>query len=170
MNILGNILKEKRYQENIKDFQEFSKEYQEQTILPRNIYELYDYDGDYDRDYLYKNMKVFVDYLGYLKENINSSNCEELFNSNSEEITEILGIDDLDVFKTFIKSIKNKNLNLDEFKYAEIEKGTSYRKNQYFHFVLYLYYGENNEIAKFNVSFSENENNKKSVIYECINE
>lgn len=165
---LNKLAKTKEYENSIKDFQEFRVEYEAQTILPRKIYELYNYDGEYDRDFLYKNMKRFVDYLGYLKENVTQSNSSDFYNKNKDEILSITGIDSAEEFQALVKMIEEKNVKVDEFKYAEIEAGSSYEEMGYYNFVLYLYYGENNELSEFNVAFANTKNQSRAVIYEFV--
>lgn len=165
---LNKLVKTKEYEDSIKDFQEFRVEYEAQTILPRKIYELYNYDGEYDRDFLYKNMKRFVDYLGYLKENVTQSNSPDFYNKNKDEILSITGIDSVEEFQALVKKIEEKNVKVDEFKYAEIEAGSSYEEMGYYNFVLYLYYGENNELSEFNVAFANTKNQSRAVIYEFV--
>ncbi len=165
---LNKLAKTKEYEDSIKDFQEFRVEYEAQTILPRKIYELYNYDGEYDRDFLYKNMKRFVDYLGYLKENVTQSNSSDFYNKNKDEILSITGIDSAEEFQALVKMIEEKNVKVDEFKYAEIEAGSSYEEMGYYNFVLYLYYGENNELSEFNVAFANTKNQSRAVIYEFV--
>lgn len=165
---LNKLVKTKEYEDSIKDFQEFRVEYEAQTILPRKIYELYNYDGEYDRDFLYKNMKKFVDYLGYLKENVTQSNSSDFYNKNKDEILSITGIDSAEEFQALVKMIEEKNVKVDEFKYAEIEAGSSYEEMGYYNFVLYLYYGENNELSEFNVAFANTKNQSRAVIYEFV--
>lgn len=165
---LNKLVKTKEYEDSIKDFQEFRVEYEAQTILPRKIYELYNYDGEYDRDFLYKNMKRFVDYLGYLKENVTQSNSPDFYNKNKDEILSITGIDSAEEFQALVKKIEEKNVKVDEFKYAEIEAGSSYEEMGYYNFVLYLYYGENNELSEFNVAFANTKNQSRAVIYEFV--
>lgn len=165
---LSKLVKTKEYEDSIKDFQEFRVEYEAQTILPRKIYELYNYDGEYDRDFLYKNMKRFVDYLGYLKENVTQSNSSDFYNKNKDEILSITGIDSAEEFQALVKMIEEKNVKVDEFKYAEIEAGSSYEEMGYYNFVLYLYYGENNELSEFNVAFANTKNQSRAVIYEFV--
>lgn len=165
---LNKLVKTKEYEDSIKDFQEFRVEYEAQTILPRKIYELYNYDGEYDRDFLYKNMKRFVDYLGYLKENVTQSNSSDFYNKNKDEILSIIGIDSAEEFQALVKMIEEKNVKVDEFKYAEIEAGSSYEEMGYYNFVLYLYYGENNELSEFNVAFANTKNQSRAVIYEFV--
>lgn len=165
---LNKLAKTKEYEDSIKDFQEFRVEYEAQTILPRKIYELYNYDGEYDRDFLYKNMKRFVDYLGYLKENVTQSNSSDFYNKNKDEILSIIGIDSAEEFQALVKMIEEKNVKVDEFKYAEIEAGSSYEEMGYYNFVLYLYYGENNELSEFNVAFANTKNQSRAVIYEFV--
>lgn len=165
---LNKLVKTKEYEDSIKDFQEFRVEYEAQTILPRKIYELYNYDGEYDRDFLYKNMKKFVDYLGYLKENVTQSNSPDFYNKNKDEILSITGIDSAEEFQALVKMIEEKNVKVDEFKYAEIEAGSSYEEMGYYNFVLYLYYGENNELSEFNVAFANTKNQSRAVIYEFV--
>lgn len=165
---LNKLVKTKEYEDSIKDFQEFRVEYEAQTILPRKIYELYNYDGEYDRDFLYKNMKRFVDYLGYLKENVTQSNSSDFYNKNKDEILSIIGIDSAEEFQALVKMIEEKNVKVDEFKYAEIEAGSSYEEMGYYNFVLYLYYGENNELSEFKVAFANTKNQSRAVIYEFV--
>ncbi len=165
---LNKLVKTKQYEESIRDFQEFRAEYEAQTILPRKIYELYNYEGEYDRDFLYKNMKEFVDYLGFLKENAAQANSVDFYNEYKNEILNITGIDSIESFQTFIKMVESKNVKVDEFKYAEIKAGSSHEEDGYYKFVLYLYYGENNELSEFNVAFSNNKNQKRPVIYEFV--
>lgn len=165
---LSKLVKTKEYEDSIKDFQEFRVEYEAQTILPRKIYELYNYDGEYDRDFLYKNMKRFVDYLGYLKENVTQSNSSDFYNKNKDEILSITGIDSAEEFQALVKMIEEKNVKVDEFKYAEIEAGSSYEEMGYYNFVLYLYYGENNELSEFKVAFANTKNQSRAVIYEFV--
>lgn len=165
---LNKLVKTKEYEDSIKDFQEFRVEYEAQTILPRKIYELYNYDGEYDRDFLYKNMKRFVDYLGYLKENVTQSNSPDFYNKNKDEILSITGIDSAEEFQALVKMIEEKNVKVDEFKYAEIEAGSSYEEMGYYNFVLYLYYGENNELSEFKVAFANTKNQSRAVIYEFV--
>ena len=168
--MLYNSLKVKKYEESIQEFQEFRKEYESQTILPRKIYELYDYNGAYDRDYLYKNMKVFVNYLDYLTDNLKEDDVEKFYSNQTSEIKEIIGISKQEEFKTFMKNVKSKNLKESEFNYAEIEAGSSYNQNGYFNFVLYLYYGEDSKPTKFSVSFANSKDYDIKVAYRFIEE
>lgn len=168
--ILYNTMKVKKYEESIQEFQDFRKKYESQTILPRKIYELYDYSGDYDRDYLYKNMKVFVDYLDYLTDNVKEDEVEKFYSNQTSEIKEIIGITDQEEFKIFMKNVKIKNLKESDFKYAEIEAGSSYDQNGYFNFILYLYYGDGIEPTKFIVSFAKSKDYDVKVAYRFIEE
>lgn len=170
MILLQQLKKKKEHEESIKDFLEFRQEYESQTILPRNIYELYNYSGDYDRDYLYKNMKVFVDYLDYLKNNLNESDIDKFYLEHNKEILEVLGIDNQDEFTVFMKNVKSKNVKENEFKYAEIERGSSYNRYGYYNFVLYLYYGDNNELVKFDVAFAKSKELDIKVAYRFVEE
>lgn len=170
MVLLQQLKKKREYEESIKDFLEFKQEYEAQTILPRKIYELYNYSGDYDRDFLYKNMKVFVDYLDYLKNNLDENDIDKFYLEHDKKIFEILGIDNQEEFSIFMKNVTNKNVNGNEFQYAEIEAGSSYNRNGYFNFVLYLYYGENNELIKFNVAFAQSEDYDIKVAYRFVEE
>lgn len=151
---LTDYLRKKQVEEENADFQEFAKEYESQTILPRKIYELYNYEGTLDRDYLYKSMKVFVDYLDYLKENVDETNMSDFYNENTDDINSKMGIDNQKDFEDFVVYIKNKNVELDELKYAEVEVGSSYTKNNYFWFNIFFYYGEDVEPVTVTVGFS----------------
>lgn len=170
MVLLQQLIKKQEYEKSIQEHLDFRKEYESQTILPRKIYELYEYNGDYDRDFLYKNMKVFVDYLDYLTDNVKEDEVERFYSKQTSEIKEILGITEQEEFKTFMKIVKSKNLKESEFKYAEIEVGSSYNQNGYFNFVLYLYYGDDSEPTKFVVSFANSKDYDIKVAYRFIEE
>ncbi len=170
MIILQQLIEKKEYQKSIQESLDFRKEYESQTILPRKIYELYAYSGDYDRDYLYKNMKVFVDYLDYLTDNVKEDEIEKFYSDHFSEIKEIIGIAEQEDFKTFMKNVNSKNLKESEFKYAEVEAGSSYNQYGYYNFVLYLYYGENNELIKFNVAFAKSKELDIKVAYRFVEE
>ncbi len=162
--------KEKEYAENIKEFQEFSNEYIKQTVMPRNLYELYKYKGDYDRDILYKNMKVFEEYLGYLKNNINSQNAYNYYSQNEDKIKEITGIATSEEFEAFIKEMENHNVYSEKYLYAEVVLGSSYKSSNYFIFDINFYYGEslesdNLEKTTFTVAFSTRKDDESPV---CI--
>lgn len=155
---------------NVEDYTKFSEEYQKKAIIPRKVYNLYEYEGEYDRDYLYKNIRNFVDYIDYLKNNvkIKDSKISKFFKKKSEDILQYTGIDKEQQFKNFILKLNENNVAVEEFKYAEIENGSTMSNNNYFYFNLLLYYGENNTPVKFKVAFSEMNRSKKTVIYEII--
>lgn len=149
-----NIMKKNAADKEREKFQEFSKEYESQTILPRKIYELYNYDGSLERDYLYKHMKIFLDYMSYLKENINEDNLKDFYQNNSEDIKEKLGIINKEEFEKFLESIKDKDVSSNKFKYAEIEVGTSYTEKKYFYFNIFFYYEGQEEPLNIQVGLS----------------
>ena len=169
--ILKNKFANDNKQLNIVDkkyFEKFQSEYEENTVLPRNISELYNYNGEYDRDVLYKNMKQFVDYMDYLKFNVKEDDASEFYKKNSSEILQILGIRYEEKFIEFFKQVKSKNLAKDEFKYAEVELNSSYNQSKYYYFNLNLYYGENLDVNKFKVGFARSKNNSFVVCYQFI--
>ncbi len=151
-----------------KYFEKFQSEYEENTVLPRNISELYSYNGEYDRDVLYKNMKQFVDYMDYLNLNVKEDDASEFYKKNSSEILQILGIRYEEKFIEFFKQVKSKNLTKNEFKYAEVELNSSYNQSKYYYFNLNLYYGENLDVNKFKVGFARSKNNSFVVCYQFI--
>lgn len=165
---LNKQYKAKKYEESIANFQKFREEYESETILPRKIYELYNYEGGIERDYLYRHMKIFVDYIDYLKENINETNMKEFYEKNKDEIKNKTGIEEQTKFEDLIVSIKHKNVDSEIFKYAEIESGTSYTKNKYFYFNIYFYYGEDEIPLIFKVGVSTFKSADVKVRYEII--
>lgn len=169
--ILKNKFASDNKQLNIVDekyFEKFQSEYEENTVLPRNISELYNYNGEYDRDVLYKNMKQFVDYMDYLNFNVKEDDASEFYKKNSSEILQILGIRYEEKFIEFFKQVKSKKLAKDEFKYAEVELNSSYNQSKYYYFNLNLYYGENLDVNKFKVGFARSKNNSFVVCYQFI--
>ena len=169
--ILKNKFANDNKQLNIVDkkyFEKFQSEYEENTVLPRNISELYNYNGEYDRDVLYKNMKQFVDYMDYLNFNVKEDDASEFYKRNSSEILQILGIRYEEKFIEFFKQVKSKKLAKDEFKYAEVELNSSYNQSKYYYFNLNLYYGENLDANKFKVGFARSKNNSFVVCYQFI--
>ncbi len=169
--ILKNKFDNDNKQLNIVDkkyFEKFQSEYEENTVLPRNISELYNYNGEYDRDVLYKNMKQFVDYMDYLNFNVKEDDASEFYKKNSSEILQILGIRYEEKFIEFFKQVKSKKLAKDEFKYAEVELNSSYNQSKYYYFNLNLYYGENLDVNKFKVGFARSKNNSFVVCYQFI--
>jgi hypothetical protein len=169
--ILKNKFANDNKQLNIVDkkyFEKFQSEYEENTVLPRNISELYNYNGEYDRDVLYKNMKQFVDYMDYLNFNVKEDDASEFYKKNSSEILQILGIRYEEKFIEFFKQVKSKKLAKDEFKYAEVELNSSYNQSKYYYFNLNLYYGENLDVNKFKVGFARSKNNSFVVCYQFI--
>lgn len=169
--ILKNKFASDNKQLNIVDekyFEKFQSEYEENTVLPRNISELYNYNGEYDRDVLYKNMKQFVDYMDYLNFNVKEDDALEFYKKNSSEILQILGIRYEEKFIEFFKQVKSKKLAKDEFKYAEVELNSSYNQSKYYYFNLNLYYGENLDVNKFKVGFARSKNNSFVVCYQFI--
>lgn len=165
---LNKQYKAKKYEESIANFQKFREEYESQTILPRKLYELYNYDGGLERDYLYKHMKIFVDYMDYLKENINETNMKEFYEKNKEEIKNKTGIEELTKFENLILNIRDKNVDSEVFKYAEIEAGTSYTKDKYFYLYIYFYYGEDEIPLIIKVGLSTFKSADVKVKYEII--
>lgn len=169
--ILKNKFANDNKQLNIVDkkyFEKFQSEYEENTVLPRNISELYNYNGEYDRDVLYKNMKQFVNYMDYLNFNVKEDDASEFYKKNSSEILQILGIRYEEKFIEFFKQVKSKKLAKDEFKYAEVELNSSYNQSKYYYFNLNLYYGENLDVNKFKVGFARSKNNSFVVCYQFI--
>lgn len=169
--ILKNKFANDNKQLNIVDkkyFEKFQSEYEENTVLPRNISELYNYNGEYDRDVLYKNMKQFVDYMDYLNFNVKEDDASEFYKKNSSEILQILGIRYEEKFIEFFKQVKSKKLAKNEFKYAEVELNSSYNQSKYYYFNLNLYYGENLDVNKFKVGFARSKNNSFVVCYQFI--
>ena len=169
--ILKNKFASDNKQLNIVDekyFEKFQSEYEENTVLPRNISELYNYNGEYDRDVLYKNMKQFVDYMDYLNFNVKEDDASEFYKKNSSEILQILGIRYEEKFIEFFKQVKSKKLTKDKFKYAEVELNSSYNQSKYYYFNLNLYYGENLDVNKFKVGFARSKNNSFVVCYKFI--
>ena len=167
-----NVVKTEEYENSIADFKNFAKDYESQTILPRNISELYKYEGDYERSDFYKNIKLYTDYLSYLSESVDSSNIESFYNQYSEEIEKVTGNVGLDEFADLIKKLQGKNVNVSQLRYAEVEKQSTTTEDGYFRFVINVYYGEedeeegNLEKLSINVFWAEDDSKEKEFIYE----
>lgn len=149
-------------------FEEFIQEYENKVIYPRNMSEMMSFEGDTPTQTIYESFRVFVDYISYLNENVNTSNSKEFFKENSKEIQINLGITDEESFTTLITYLNQNDVNASDFNYAEIEINSSYVEKRYFKFILNLYYGEENRTVQFKVSFAEKKNNKIPVIYEVV--
>ena len=167
-----NVVKTEEYENSIADFKNFAKDYESQTILPRNISELYKYEGDYERSDFYKNIKLYTDYLSYLSESVDSSNIESFYNQYSEEIEKVTGNVGLDEFTDLINKLQGKNVNVSQLRYAEVEKQSTTTEDGYFRFVINVYYGEedeeegNLEKLSINVFWAEDDSKEKEFIYE----
>lgn len=167
-----NEIKVEEYENSIADFKEFASDYEKQTILPRNISVLYKYEGIYERDDFYKNIKLYTDYLSYLSESVDSSNIESFYNQYSEEIEKVTGNVGLDEFADLINKLQGKNVNVSQLRYAEVEKQSTTTEDGYFRFVINVYYGEedeeegNIEKLSINVFWAEDDSKEKEFIYE----
>ena len=167
-----NVVKTEEYENSIADFKNFAKDYESQTILPRNISELYKYEGDYERSDFYKNIKLYTDYLSYLSESVDSSNIESFYNQYSAEIEKVTGNVGLDEFADLINKLQGKNVNVSQLRYAEVEKQSTTTEDGYFRFVINVYYGEedeeegNLEKLSINVFWAEDDSKEKEFIYE----
>ena len=167
-----NEIKVEEYENSIADFKEFASDYEKQTILPRNISVLYKYEGIYERDDFYKNIKLYTDYLSYLSESVDSSNIESFYNQYSEEIEKVTGNVGLDEFTDLINKLQGKNVNVSQLRYAEVEKQSTTTEDGYFRFVINVYYGEedeekgNLEKLSINVFWAEDDSKEKEFIYE----
>lgn len=167
--LILNQLKKESADADREEYQKFREEYEAQTILPRKIYELYNYEGALERDYLYKHMKTFVDYIDYLKKNINETNMIDFYEKNKDEIKDKTGIKEQSDFENLILAIKNENVDAETFKYAEIEAGSSYTENKYFYFNIFFYYGESENPLTVKIGLSTLESADVKVKYKIIN-
>lgn len=145
VSFLSKQYKTKRYEESIAEFQEFREKYEAETILARNPTVIFGYDGEYDRDYLYRDMKKFADYMYYLKDNVTSQNLDEFYSKYSADIAEYLGITNKDEFIKFIEELEKKEISEEKFRYAEFVKGSIGNTKEYFSFKINFYYGEDSE-------------------------
>lgn len=154
------------YEEAMEEFQEFKAEFFEETVLPRKMYELYNYEGKYENQDLFKSLKICIEYLDYLEQNVNLENSEEFFNQRSTDIKNNIGITSYEEFEKFITESKKYNLKSSDFKYAEFEAGSSYTENEYFIANMNFYYGEEEQKVTFKVHFAEKRSLPVKVKYE----
>lgn len=167
--LVSLIKKENKNQEvATPSFEEFVQEYEKQVIYPRNMSEMVNFEGDTPTQTIYESFRVFVDYISYLNENVDSSNSKAFFNENSKEIKTNLGITDEEAFTALVTYLNQNDVGANDFNYAEVELNSSYVEKRYFKFILNLYYGEENRMVQFKVSFAEKKNNKIPVIYEVV--
>ena len=165
------VLEKKKEEEEtpkIVSYEEFTEEYQKSVIYPRNMTEMVDFEGDNETSKLYESLRVFVDYISYLKENVDSSKSKDFYEYKTDEIKQKLGITDESEFILLIEHISKNDVNAQEFKYAEIEPDTSYVEDRYFTFTVNLYYGEENNKVQFEVGFAEKINNRIPVKYRVV--
>lgn len=172
--ILGVILyiifysiDQKNYEtDELVDFIEY---YTSETVLPRNIGEMYAYNGVNEYNDVFISMNVFTDYISSLQDKFNDvKDAEELkkfFSENQNEIKSKTSISNEDDFISLINYINEYNVNKDEFKYAEILSNSSYEARNYYWVKIDLYYGDENPI-RFNVGLATKANNKVIVKYE----
>ena len=150
-----------------KESEDFSEYYAAETIRPRNLGELYGYNGSNELNDLYMSMKTFVSYIAKLKVKVEGIEAEELkqfFSINETEVIAYTGISDEETFVEFVEYIRQYIVE-DEFKYAEVVSDSSYKKNNYYWVEMKFYYGDNNEEVKFHVGLAMKTNNKKLVKY-----
>lgn len=164
--LLNKEQKRKDYADNIREFQEFREKYESETILARNATVIFKYDGEYDRDYLYKDMKKFSDYMYYLKEQVTTENYEKFYQRNSDDIKNFLGLESQDEFEKFIEELQDVDVSEDTFRYAAYVVNSTAEENGYFTFKIDFYYGENENKVTFKVYFSNYKDNNIDVKYE----
>ncbi len=174
--ILVVILKQQKNSEKAKNedqsYEEFIEQYAQETISPRNMIELFSYKGENDKDILYKNLRKFTEYISYLKKEIVEKDEEwqkSYFEKHYKEIMNTLGIQKQDDFIEFLAYIKLKNINVENFNYAEIETNSSNLNSKYFYFNIHFFYGENLEDVGFKVYFALQQSNPILVKYEPLN-
>lgn len=158
--------KEQQYQESIKEFQEFSAKFEAETILPRKMYELYKYNGSYENADLFRNMKVFANYLDYLQKNVTLADSEDFYKQNGDDVKSILGITEYEKFKVFIEKLESYNIKFEDFKYAEFVVGSSHILDGYFVFDINFYYGEIPDKVTFTVHFANSKTKEIAFKYE----
>lgn len=147
-------VKADEYTKNDEEFIKFEKEYQSENILPRNISVLYQYKGENKRQDVYESLKAFTKLLSKIKNDIKDSDEEKYFDDNFGEIYKTTGMSEFEDFQSLIKMIKEKDVNADNFKYAEIEINSLKSEDLYSTFNVNLYYGDNNEKVKVGISFA----------------
>lgn len=173
--ILVVILKQQKNSENAinenQSYEEFIYQYTQETILPRNMIELYSYKGENDKDVLYKNLRKFTEYISYLKNESAQWNEQEqknYFESHTKEIVDILGIQEQEEFIEILTYIKAKDVNVENFNYAEIETDSSAVNSKYFYFNIHIFYGKTLEDVGFKVYFALQKSSHILVKYEPL--
>lgn len=152
------------FSEKKQTFEEFEIQYQEETILPKNMLELYNYKGERNFSEVYRSLKIFSEYISYLNKNIlTDSDLEKFFEVNKVEIKDKLGIVDYELFRKFIENLKDKKVDINDFEYAEIESGSSVLQSKYYSFNVIMHYKENS--IKIKIKFANKNNIKRKIIY-----
>ena len=145
--------------------EEFSEYYAEETIRPRNLGELYGYNGANELNDLYMGMNSFVSYIAKLKKNTEGMEAEELkqfFSTNQAQVLAYTGISKADDFVTLVEYIREYKVE-EEFKYAEVVANSSYKQNNYYWAEINFYYGESNQEVSFFAGLAMKSNNKTKV-------
>ena len=92
-----------------KESKDFSEYYAAETIRPRNLGELYGYNGSNELNDLYMSMKTFVSYIAKLKVKVEGMDAEELkqfFSTNETEVIAYTSISDEETFVEFVEYIR----------------------------------------------------------------
>lgn len=150
------------------EHEDFIKYYTAETVLPRNISELYAYQGVNETNDMFMSMNSFVSYISELQNKFKNENAEELkkfFSENDKTIKSKLSISNEKEFINLINYINQYDVDKEKFSYAEIVPNSSFRKGNYYWVEVRFFYGDNNPIV-FNVGLATKANNKVIVKYE----
>ena len=145
--------------------EEFSEYYAKETIRPRNLGELYGYNGSNDLNDLYMGLNSFVSYIAKLKKNTEGMEAEELkqfFSTNQAQVLAYTGISKVEDFVKLVEYIREYKVE-EEFNYTEVVADSSYKQNNYYWAEINFYYGDNNEKVSFFAGLAMKSNNKTKV-------
>ena len=150
------------------EHEDFIKYYVAETVLPRNISELYAYQGVNETNDMFMSMNGFVNYISELQSKFKNENAEELkkfFSENDKVIKSKLSISNEKDFINLIKYINKYDVAKEKFSYAEIVPNSSFKRGNYYWVEVRFFYGDENPIV-FNVGLATKANNKVIVKYE----
>lgn len=161
--------------EDIKLIHEGIQEFYEDKITPIGLSTLYGkYKGNNDFRELYKSFYVFVNYLPAIVEqkmyDMDEAGIASYYESNKDAITYNLGIKSSQEFVGFVRYLKDKGYNGQEFKTCEVMSTEKRTEEGYYIFdVGFNFNGIENPIV-FTISFSNAKSTIPMVIYTPANQ
>ena len=174
--VVDNLKSKQDMQEEDKSNQEIHKEvveeYYSDQILPQGVSTLYrKYNGQNDKNDLYRSLSKMINYLPELSNDLQSitdDQWEKYFLDNSDKIKSCFGISDLAKFTELAKYLKLFNIAENQYQYCAIETSSYGVQNGYLTFNINITF-ENVENIKLKVHFANRTSVNPKVMYSVPN-